>query len=169
MKTRFLIIIGIAVLGFVATFAIIFHLQGISSSEQQEMCLENNGKWDYEHETCDKIDLISCTLMNGVYQECKSRELKCPLNNPNCVTTASCISTCLFDQTTRTKTMTDEEKILVDIFLSPSSGIKNCNDFLGKPDGECFVKAYENCEPVIIKQSRHTIEGDVIFSYSLSV
>jgi len=166
MKSRLLIIIGIIVLGSVAAFGIIFHLQGISSGEQQDMCLESIGKWDYEHETCDRIDPISCTLMNGVYQECKSRELKCPLNNPNCVTTASCISTCLFDQTTRTKTMTDKEEMLVDIFLSPPSGIKICNDFLGKPDGECFVKSYDDCEPAIIQQSLHSTEGDLVFSYA---
>lgn len=166
MKTRFLIMIGVIIFGFVTIFIIVFYLQGISSGEQQDMCLENEGKWDYEHETCDRIDQISCTLMNGAYQECKSRELKCPLNNPNCVTTASCVSTCLFDQTTRAKTMTDEEKRIVDVFLFPSSEIKICNDFLGKPNGECFVKSYDDCEPAIIKQSLHSMEGDPIFFYA---
>jgi len=166
MKTNLLIIIGIVVISAVTPFAIIFHLQGISSGEQQDMCLESTGKWDYEHETCDRIDPISCTLMNGVYQECKSRELKCPLNDPNCTVTASCISTCLFEQTTKTKIMTDEEEILVDVFLSPPSGIKICNDSLGKPDGECFVNSYDDCEPAIIKQSIRSTEGDLVFSYA---
>jgi len=166
MKTGLLIIIGTIALGFVVSFGIIFYPQGISSGKQQDMCLENDGKWDYEHDTCDRIDLISCMLMNGAYQECKSRELKCPLNNPNCAATASCISTCLFDQTTRTKTMSNDEKMIVDVFLSPPPGIKNCNDFLGRPDGECFVKSYNNCEPAIIKQSLHSIEGDPIFFYA---
>ena len=39
-----------------------------------------------------------------------------------------------------------------------------CNDFMGKPDGKCFVKAFENCEYASIKNIHSTIEGDPIFS-----
>ncbi len=167
MKTKLLIFTGTAVLGLVLSLGILFYLQGISSGEQQDICLENEGMWDYEHDTCDRIDLVSCTLMNGVYQECKPRELKCPLKNPNCTATASCVSTCLFEQTTRTKTMTPEETKTVDVFLSPPhAGIKNCSDFLGKPDGKCFVNSYENCQPAIIQQSIRSMEGDPIFFYA---
>ena len=37
---------------------------------------------------------------------------------------------------------------------------------LGQPDGKCFVQAYNECQPVTIKQSLHTIEGDPIFFYA---
>jgi len=41
-----------------------------------------------------------------------------------------------------------------------------CNDIFGKPDGECFVKAFEKCEHASIKNIVHTIEGDPVFLYA---
>lgn len=164
MKTRLLIILVIVTLVIISFFATIFYLQNISSGEQQDMCLENKGKWDYVHETCDYIDLISCTLMNGIHNICKPREYKCALDAPICEATEECIETCIFDQSTRAKVMDDGGDIL-ETFFSPVMEIKNCN-ILGNPDGECFVKAYDECQSAIIKQSIHTMEGDPIFFYA---
>jgi hypothetical protein len=41
-----------------------------------------------------------------------------------------------------------------------------CNDILGKPDGECFVKAFENCKHASIKNMINTIEGDPVSLYA---
>lgn len=166
LRTRIWIIISVFVIGSASIFATLFYFQGISLGEKQDMCIEKGGKWDLEHDTCDRIDLISCTLMSGTYQECKSHELRCPLNDPYCGTTDICIHSCLFEQTTRAKTMTEKEKRIINNFLSPSSETKNCRDFLGKPDGECFVKSYDNCESAIIQHSHHSVEGDPIFFYA---
>jgi len=39
-----------------------------------------------------------------------------------------------------------------------------CNNILGKPDGECFVNAFENCEYASIKNMHSTVEGDQVYS-----
>ncbi|MCV0367579.1 MAG: hypothetical protein K5798_10015 [Nitrosopumilus sp.] len=39
-----------------------------------------------------------------------------------------------------------------------------CNDILGKPDGECFVNAFENCEYASIKNMHSTVEGNLVYS-----
>jgi len=44
-----------------------------------------------------------------------------------------------------------------------------CNDSTGKPDGECFVNAFEKCESARIKQMSPTFEGDPIFFYATIV
>jgi len=41
-----------------------------------------------------------------------------------------------------------------------------CNDILGKPDGECFVKAFEKCKHASIKNMVNTFEGDPVFLYA---
>jgi len=41
-----------------------------------------------------------------------------------------------------------------------------CNDSLGKPDGDCFVNAFEKCESASIKQSSGTVEGDPVYHYA---
>jgi hypothetical protein len=41
-----------------------------------------------------------------------------------------------------------------------------CNDITGKPDGQCFVKSFENCEHASIKNTVHTMEGDPVFLYA---
>ena len=41
-----------------------------------------------------------------------------------------------------------------------------CNDALGKPDGECFVKAFEKCKHARIKNMATTFEGDPVFLYA---
>lgn len=39
-----------------------------------------------------------------------------------------------------------------------------CNDLLGKPDGKCFVNAFENCEYASIKNMHSTVEGNQVYS-----
>ena len=41
-----------------------------------------------------------------------------------------------------------------------------CNDFMGEPDGDCFVKAFEECKHASIKNKFKTIEGDPVFVYA---
>jgi len=41
----------------------------------------------------------------------------------------------------------------------------SCNNIEGKPDGQCFVNAFENCESATVKQMSHSVEGDPIFHY----
>ena len=41
-----------------------------------------------------------------------------------------------------------------------------CNDILGKPDGGCFVEAFEKCKHASIKNMVNTIEGDPVFLYA---
>ena len=39
-----------------------------------------------------------------------------------------------------------------------------CNDILGKPNGKCFVNAFENCEYASIKNMYSTVEGNQVYS-----
>lgn len=42
-----------------------------------------------------------------------------------------------------------------------------CNDIItGKPDGQCFVNAFEKCEHASIKNTVSTVEGDPVFLYA---
>ena len=41
-----------------------------------------------------------------------------------------------------------------------------CNDILGNPNGECFVKAFEECKHASIKNTVSTFEGDPVFFYA---
>ena len=45
----------------------------------------------------------------------------------------------------------------------------SCNNSEGKPDGQCFVNAFENCESAKIKQMSFSFEGDPIFYYATIV
>lgn len=102
IRLKFLVmtLVAIGLIGIISgtVWIVIDHYESYTIIELQEICLEYNGKWDDVHNTCDRIDPLSCDLMDGEFQECKSREYKCPLDNPNCTTTMSCIATCLFKQ-----------------------------------------------------------------------
>ena len=108
MKTRLWVIFGVSVVGLViillAMTIILNDFKSViipSTSvhlSKVEACNLINGDWDLVHKTCDDVDIVSCAWLDGQYQECKSPEYKCPLDNPNCMTTLSCISTCLFEQ-----------------------------------------------------------------------
>ncbi len=57
--------------------------------------------------------------------------------------------------------------------MDKSNSIKNyemlettCNSDNGEPDGECFINAFDECEPARIKQMSSTFEGDPIFYYA---
>ena len=41
-----------------------------------------------------------------------------------------------------------------------------CNNIMDKPDGECFVKAFEECKHASIKNMVNTVEGDLVFLYA---
>lgn len=41
-----------------------------------------------------------------------------------------------------------------------------CNDANGKPDGECFTNAFDECNSATIKYMASTVEGDPIFYYA---
>ena len=41
-----------------------------------------------------------------------------------------------------------------------------CNNLMGKPDGECFVKSFEECKHASIKNKVNTFEGDPVFVYA---
>ena len=41
-----------------------------------------------------------------------------------------------------------------------------CNDFAGKPDGQCFVDALQECRHASIKNMQYSVEGDPIYYYA---
>ena len=41
-----------------------------------------------------------------------------------------------------------------------------CNDVIGQPNAECFVKSFENCNSATIKHRVNTVEGDPVFFYA---
>ena len=54
----------------------------------------------------------------------------------------------------------DKSKRLYD--TSPAT----CNDFTGKADGQCFLKALQECRHASIKNMNHSVEGDPIYYYA---
>ena len=41
-----------------------------------------------------------------------------------------------------------------------------CNNIMGKPDGKCFVKSFQECKHASIKNKLYAVEGDPIFYYA---
>ena len=41
-----------------------------------------------------------------------------------------------------------------------------CNDFMGKPDGPCFVNALQECRHASIKNMHYSVEGDPVYYYA---
>lgn len=121
MNTRLLTIFGASVVGFVIILLAMTIILNDSKSatipstsdhlSKVEGCILINGDWDSVHKTCDDIDSMSCIWLDGKHQECKSREYKCPLDNPDCITTLSCYSTCLFEQSLSANVESDQKTL----------------------------------------------------------
>ena len=107
MKTRLLTIFGVSVVGFVIILLVMtiilndFKSVTIPNTSDHlskvEGCILINGDWDSVHKTCDDIDSMSCIWLDGKYQECKSHEYRCPIDEPDCYVTLECSTSCIFE------------------------------------------------------------------------